>query len=100
MVDASEAVSRSERPKELTIRTGFFDNNVCLEVQDNGGCVTDLENMLEAVVADGSRGTVVALAISRSIIQAQRGKLEAIRLEGGATCIRIELPSFISRISQ
>ena len=96
MVDASEAISRSERPKELTIRTGFFDNDIYLEVQDNGGCVTDLEDLLEVVVADESRGTVIALAISRSIIEAQGGKLEAIRLAGGAACIRIELPRFSS----
>jgi hypothetical protein len=69
---------------------------VYLEVQDNGGCVTDLEDLMETVVADGFR-TVVALGISRSIIAAQEGKLEAIRLEGGATCIRIELPRFISQ---
>jgi PAS domain S-box-containing protein len=97
IVDASEAISRPGKPKELTIKTSFFGNSVCLEVQDNGGCVTDLEGLLETAVADGSRGTVVALAISRSIIEAQGGKLEAIRLEGGATCIRIELPRFISQ---
>jgi signal transduction histidine kinase len=96
MVDASEAISRSERPKELTIRTGFSDNNVCLEVQDNGFCVTDLEDLMEAVVVDESRGAVISLAISRSIIEAQGGKLEALRLEGGAACIRIELPRFVS----
>jgi signal transduction histidine kinase len=97
IVDAGEAISRSGSEKELTIRTNFFGERVCLEVQDSGGCVTDLEDLLEAVVADESRGTVVALAISRSIIDAQQGKLEAIRLEGGATCIRIELPRFISQ---
>jgi PAS domain S-box-containing protein len=97
MVDACEVISRSGREMELTIRTNFFGESVYLEVQDNGGCVTDLGDLLEAVVADGSQGTVVALAISCSIIEAQEGKLEAIRLEGGATCIRIELPSFISR---
>jgi PAS domain S-box-containing protein len=97
MVDASEANSRSERPKELTIRTSFVDDNVCLEVQDSGGCVTDLEDIPETVAAEGSRGAVVALAISRSIIGAQGGKLELIRLEGGATCIRIELPRFTSQ---
>jgi PAS domain-containing protein len=96
MVDASEATFRSGREKELTIRTNFFGERVCLEVQDNGGCITDLEYLLEAVVADGSHGTVIALAVSRSIIEAQGGKLEAMRLEGGATCIRIELPRFIS----
>jgi len=95
MVEASEAISRSERPKELTIRTSVFDENVCLEVQDSGGCVTDLEDILETVV-DGSRGTVGALAISRSIVEAQGGKIEVIRLEGGATSIRIGLPRFTS----
>jgi C4-dicarboxylate-specific signal transduction histidine kinase len=95
MVEASEAISRSERPKQLTIRTSVFDENVCLEVQDSGGCVTDLEDILETVV-DGSRGTVGALAISRSIVEAQGGKIEVIRLEGGATSIRIELPRFTS----
>jgi C4-dicarboxylate-specific signal transduction histidine kinase len=96
MVDASEAISRSERPKELTIRTGFFDNDIYLEVQDNGGCVTDLGDLPEAIVVDDSRGTVISLAISRPIIEAQGGKFEALRLEGGAGCIRIELPRFLS----
>jgi|HubBroStandDraft_6_1064221.scaffolds.fasta_scaffold757930_2 C4-dicarboxylate-specific signal transduction histidine kinase len=97
MVDACEAISRSGREKKLTIITNFFGERVCLEVQDNGGCLTSVEHLLEAVVADESRGTVVALAISRSIIAAQGGTLEAIRREGGVTCIRIELPRFSSQ---
>ena len=96
MVDACEAIARSERPKELTIRTCFSEDNIRLEVQDNGGCIADLEHLLEAVFADEFRGTVVALAVSRSIIEAQGGTLEATRLEGGATCVRIELPRFTS----
>jgi PAS domain S-box-containing protein len=94
MIDACEAISRSERPKELTVRTSYFDGNVCLEVQDSGGCIADLEYLLKAVFADESRGTVVALAVSRSIIEAQGGTLEATRLAGGATCVRIRLPRF------
>jgi C4-dicarboxylate-specific signal transduction histidine kinase len=96
MVDACEAISRSERPKELAIRTGFCADNVCLEVQDNGGCIANLEHLLEAVFADESRGSVVTLAVSRSIIEAQGGTLEATRLEGGASCVRIKLPRFTS----
>ena len=96
MVDACEAIARSERPKELTIRTCFSEDNIRLEVEDNGGCIADLEHLLEAVFADEFRGTVVALAVSRSIIEAQGGTLEATRLEGGATCVRIELPRFTS----
>jgi PAS domain S-box-containing protein len=96
VVDACEAMYRFEEPKKLTLRTDFSDDHVSLEVENNGGCVTSVEHMLEAVVADESRGTVVALAISRSIIVAQGGTLEAIRREGGVTCVRIELPRFSS----
>jgi signal transduction histidine kinase len=96
IVNASDAVSRPGRPRELTIKSNFSGNSVCLEVQDNGGYVTDFKDLLKAVVAGESRGAVVALAISRSIIEAQGGTLEAIQLEGRATCIRIEIPRFIS----
>ena len=92
--DACEAMGRSDEPKKLTLRTDFTDDHVSFEVANNGGCVTSVEHLREAVVEDNSRGTVVALAISRSIIAAQGGTLEAIRREGGVTCIRIELPRF------
>jgi signal transduction histidine kinase len=92
LVDAYEAMSRSKESKKLTLRTDFTDDHVRLEVEINGGCVTTVEHLLEAVVADESRGTVLALAISRSIIAAQGGTLEAIRREGEVTCVRIELP--------
>jgi C4-dicarboxylate-specific signal transduction histidine kinase len=96
LVDACEAMSRPEEPKKLTLRTDFTDDHVSLEVENNGGCVASVEQLLEAAVADESRRTAVALAISRSIIAAQGGTLEAIRREGGVTCIRIELPRFSS----
>jgi nitrogen fixation/metabolism regulation signal transduction histidine kinase len=70
LLDACEAMSRSEEPKKLMLRTDFTDDHVSLEVENNGGCVTSVEHLLEAVVADESRGTIVALAISRSIIAA------------------------------
>ena len=96
LVDAYEAMSRSEEPKKLTLRTDFTDDHVSLEVENNGGCVASAEHMIDTVVADESRGTVVTLAISRSIIMAQGGTLKAIRREGGVTCVRIELPRFSS----
>ncbi len=95
LVDAYEAMSRSEGPKKLTLRTGFTEEHVSLEVENSGGCVTSVERLLEAVVADESQGIVMALAISRSVIEGQGGTLEAIRREGGVTCVRIELPRFI-----
>jgi PAS domain S-box-containing protein len=96
LVDACEAMYRFDEPKKLTLRTDFTDDHVSLEVENSGGCVASLEHMSDTVLADESRGTVVALAISRSIIAAQGGTLEAIRREGGVTCVRIELPRFNS----
>ena len=96
LVDAWEAMSRSEGPKVLTLRTDFTDDHVSLEVENNGGYITRVEHPLEAVLADEAWGTVVALAISRSVIAAQGGTLEAIRREGEVTCVRIELPRFSS----
>jgi PAS domain S-box-containing protein len=96
VVEACEAMYRFEEPKKLWLRTDFTDDHVSLEVENSGGCVTSVNHMLEAVVSDESRGTVVALAISRSIIVGQGGTLEAIRREGGVTCVRIELPRFDS----
>jgi nitrogen fixation/metabolism regulation signal transduction histidine kinase len=95
LVDAGEGMSRSEGPKKLTLRTDFTDDHVSLEVE-NGGCLTSVEHLLEGVLADESRGIVIALAISRSIIAAQGGTLEAIRREGAVTCVRVELPRFRS----
>jgi PAS domain S-box-containing protein len=94
LLDACEAMSRSEEPNQLALRTDFTDDHISLEVENNGGCVSSAEHLLEAVLADESRGTVVALAVSRSIIAAQGGSLEAVRREGGVTCVRIELPRF------
>jgi PAS domain S-box-containing protein len=90
--DVCEAMGCSEEPKKLTLRTDFTDDHVSLEVENDGSCVTSVESLLEVVAADKSRGTVVALAISRSIIAAQGGTLETIRRGGSVRCVRIELP--------
>jgi len=97
LVDACEAMSRSEEPRKLTLRTDFTDDHVSLEVENSGGCVASVGHVLDTVLADESHGTVVALAISRSVIAAQGGTLKAIRREGEVTCVRIELPRFSSQ---
>jgi len=94
IMDATEAISRSESPKELIMRTALLDDRVCIEAQGSGRSSIDLNDLLETVITDGFRSPFLALAVSRSIIQAQGGKLEAIHLESGATWIRIQLPRF------
>jgi PAS domain S-box-containing protein len=96
IADACEAMSGSGDPKKLTLRTDFTDNHVSLEVENNSGRVTSVEQPLEAFVADESRETAVTLAIGRSMVAAQGGTLKAIRRRGSVTCIRIELPRYNS----
>jgi PAS domain S-box-containing protein len=94
--DACKAMSQSEGAKKITLRTDFTNDRVGLEVENNGGLVTGAGDLLPPVVADESQGMVMALAISRSIIVAQGGTLEATLREGRVTCVRIELPRFNS----
>ena len=94
LVDACEGMSQSDKRRSLKLKTDFTDDHVTLEVENGSSCVTSAVPPLEIVVADESLGTAVTLTISRSIIAAQGGTLEAIRREGGATYIRIELPRF------
>lgn len=86
-------MSRPEKPKKLTLRIDFTSDHISLEVENNGGCVTSVEHLLEAVLADESRGTVAALAISHSIIGGAR---RHARREGGVICVRVELPRLSS----
>jgi PAS domain-containing protein len=71
LVDAYEAMSRTKEPKKLTLRTDFTDAHVSLEVEINGSCVTTVEHLLEAVVANESRGTVLP---SQSVVPSSRRK--------------------------
>jgi hypothetical protein len=93
---ARERIGRATQSAALALRTDFTDDHVSVEVENNVDCTTSAEQTLEATAANESRETVVALAISRSIIVAQGGTLEAIRREGGVICVRIELPRFSS----
>src|ERR1700722_61757 len=52
LLDACEAMGRSEEPKKLTLRTDFTDDHVSFEVANNGGSVTSVEHLREAVVED------------------------------------------------
>jgi hypothetical protein len=47
VVDACEAMYLFKEPKKLTLRTNFTDDHVSLEVENNGGCITSVEHMLE-----------------------------------------------------
>src|SRR5260370_10143248 len=79
LVAACEAMSRSEEPKKLTLRTDFTDDHVSLEVENNGGFGNKFDGLLESVRAEMSTGAVMTLATTRSVIAAQEATREAIR---------------------
>lgn len=92
IVDACDAMSHSPNSKQLTVRSSFDEERVCLEVENNGSSIANLQHVFDAFLANEADSPFVALAISRSIVEAQGGTLEAESREGGGTRVRIALP--------
>jgi C4-dicarboxylate-specific signal transduction histidine kinase len=96
LVDATDAIYRFEEPKKLTLRTDFTNDHVSLEVET----AVVVSQVWSISSTQSSRmyheEQSWPLAISRSIITAKGGTLEATRREGGVTNVRIELPRFNS----
>jgi len=98
--NASDAMSSiQDRPRQLVLRTELEGEHVRLSVQDSGvGFAPEVANqMFESFYTTKSDGMGVGLSVSRSIIEANHGRLWAKANDGpGATfafSIPCELPS-------
>jgi len=92
-VEAMESVS--DRPRELTIRSGRHDTDwVFLAVADSGIGITDAdaERMFTPFFTTKSSGLGMGLSICRSIMEAHEGRLSASRNEGGGATFQLVLP--------
>lgn len=87
--NASEAMSEvKDRPRRLLIRTEQEGEEIRLTVQDSGVGLApgDSERVFESFYSTKAEGMGVGLSISRSIIEAHRGRLWASTNSGpGAT---------------
>jgi signal transduction histidine kinase len=94
--NASDAMRDvDDRPRHLLIRTGEDDsNNVQLTVRDTGiGFASNTANRLfESFYTTKNDGMGIGLSISRSIIEAHRGRLWASANDGPGSTFAFAIP--------
>ena len=95
MMNAMEAMSPAEEPRDLTIATLQCEAGLLrLSVRDAGIGVeaAQLEKIFEPFVSTKSEGLGMGLSISRSIVQAHGGRIWATRNPERGLTVHVELP--------
>lgn len=95
MRNASEAMSGIQnRPRRLLIRTEQQDEEIRLTVQDSGVGLSpgDTDRIFESFYSTKADGMGVGLSISRSIIEAHRGRLWASANAGPGATFAFAIP--------
>jgi len=98
--NASDAMSGVEdRPRQVVLRTELEGEHVCLSVQDSGiGFTPEVAaQMFESFYTTKSDGMGVGLSVSRSIIEANRGRLWATANNGPGATFAFSIPCEGSR---
>lgn len=94
--NATDAMSSiDDRPRELLIRTEIDPGNqIRLSVKDSGAGfpLEDADKMFSAFHTTKTDGMGIGLSISRSIIEAHRGHLSAVRNDGPGSTFSFSIP--------
>jgi C4-dicarboxylate-specific signal transduction histidine kinase len=93
--NASDAMSSIEnRPRQMVLRTELEGDQVRLSVQDSGvGFAPEVaEKMFETFYTTKPDGMGVGLSVSRSIIEANRGRLWAMANDGPGAIFAFSIP--------
>jgi PAS domain S-box-containing protein len=86
--NSSRALLRKSH-RVLTLNARKMDNQVCVEVADNGGGVAQPEHLFRPFQA-GAESTGLGLYMSRAFLRSFRGELRYVPIEDGA-CFVVEL---------
>ena len=94
VVNAAHAIG--EQRGTITIRTGVQDENVWIEVEDNGSGIPkeSLARIFDPFYTTKpvGKGTGLGLSLSYGIVQKHRGKIEVRTEVDKGTCFRVTLP--------
>jgi signal transduction histidine kinase len=88
--------SLTDRPRELVIRTRQHDAHTVLVAVQDIGIGTDSENfhrLFGAFYSTKAQGMGMGLSISRSIVEAHRGRIWAIRNSGPGMTFQFTVPT-------
>jgi PAS domain S-box-containing protein len=99
--NAIEAMEHNPREPQITIKVAVpNDNEMVIEVFDNGPGVGDPEKIFDAFVTTKDQGMGIGLAVSRSIAEAHEGQLSAASdADFGATfTLKLPIPKSVSAL--
>lgn len=93
LINASESVEDRGRGR-VTVRTHTRDQDVVLEVADNGRGIEPghLGSIFEPLYTTKTGGAGLGLAICRRVVEEHKGRLEVESVQGEGTTMRILLP--------
>lgn len=93
IVNAIEAMEGGRLHPLLKIRAAVTDQNeVLIQVIDNGSGIDNTETIFDAFVTTKEKGMGIGLAVSRSIVEAHDGRLWAENNPGGGATFSMALP--------
>jgi PAS domain S-box-containing protein len=91
--NAMEALEGSQISPHIIFRASATDQNqMLIQVIDNGPGVSDQERIFDAFVTTKKNGMGVGLAVSRSIVEAHGGRLWAENNPSGGATFNVALP--------
>jgi len=97
--NAMEALEDSQISPHIIVRASSTDQNqILIQVIDNGLGVADQEKIFNAFVTTKRNGMGIGLAVSRSIVEAHGGRLWAENNPSGGATFNVALP--ISPVDQ
>jgi PAS domain S-box-containing protein len=93
ILNAIEAMEGSRMHPLLSVRAAVTDQNeMLIQVTDNGPGVDNTETIFDAFVTTKDQGMGIGLAVSRSIVEAHDGRLWAENNPGGGATFSMALP--------
>ncbi|MBK7826355.1 ATP-binding protein [Nannocystis sp.] len=95
VVNAIDAMREAELHGEIVIAGEQIGERVCIRVVDQGPGVDErvAGEIFRPFVSTKATGTGLGLTIAKKIIEQHGGTVELVRLPGGGTAARIELPT-------
>lgn len=91
--NAMESLEGSQVSPHITVRASATDQNqMLIQVIDNGPGVADQERIFDAFVTTKANGMGIGLAVSRSIVEAHGGRLWAENNPSGGATFSVALP--------